>query len=79
MFSKEIYAERRAKLLKDVPSGIILFLGNTESPCNYPDNTFEFRQDSCFLYFFGLDKPDLAAIIDTESGDQAIFGDDVTM
>lgn len=79
MFSKEIYAERRAKLLKDVPSGIILFLGNTESPCNYPDNTFEFRQDSCFLYFFGLDKPDLAAIIDTESGDQVIFGDDVTM
>ncbi|MCI2081951.1 MAG: Xaa-Pro aminopeptidase [Bacteroidales bacterium] len=79
MFSKETYMQRREKLLKDVPSGLILFLGNSEAPCNYPDNTYDFRQDSCFLYFFGLDKPDLAAIMDAENGDQIIFGDDVTM
>lgn len=77
MFEAKIYTSRREKLLSDFNSGILLFLGNREASCNYADNQYKFRQDSSFLYFFGLDKPDLAAIIDTESGEQIVFGNDV--
>ena len=52
-------------------------MGNVEAPTNYPDNTYKFRQDSSFLYFFGLYEPGLAAVIDTESGEEVIFGNDV--
>jgi Xaa-Pro aminopeptidase len=47
MFSANIYTERRKRLKKDVKSGILLFLGHAESPMNYPDNAYAFRQDSC--------------------------------
>ncbi|MCK5857679.1 MAG: aminopeptidase P family protein, partial [Bacteroidales bacterium] len=67
------------KLAKDVSNGILLFIGNSESPMNYTDNTYRYRQDSSFLYFFGLNHPDLAAIIDVESGEETIYGDDYTI
>lgn len=79
MFNKDIYIERRRRLAASVKNGILLFLGNSEVGFNYPSNTYTFRQDSSFLYFFGLDEPDLAAAIDAESGDEIIFGNDVTM
>ncbi|MCK5776397.1 MAG: aminopeptidase P family protein [Bacteroidales bacterium] len=79
MFSKETYIKRRQKLAKDVSDGILLFIGNSESPMNYTDNTYRYRQDSSFLYFFGLNHPDLAAIIDVESGEETIYGDDYTI
>lgn len=79
MFKKETYINRRRQLAKDVEKGILLFIGNSESPMNYPDNTYRFRQDSSFLYFFGLSHPDLAAIIDVETGDEVIYGDDYTI
>ena len=60
-------------------SGIILLLGNEESPMNYPDNQYSFRQDSSFLYFFGLDFPSLAAVIDIDQGKECVFGDDLTV
>jgi Xaa-Pro aminopeptidase len=77
MFNPETYMNRRQNLVKKMSDGIILFLGNVDSPMNYADNTFYFRQDSSFLYFFGLDFQNLAAIIDTDSGEEFIFGDDV--
>lgn len=77
MFSKETYTARRKKLASSVESGILVFLGNNESPSNYPDNTYIFRQDSTFLYYFGLDLPHLAAVIDIDSGGEILFGDDV--
>lgn len=77
MFSKETYIARRKKLASSVESGILVFLGNNESPSNYPDNTYIFRQDSTFLYYFGLDLPHLAAAIDIDCGGEIIFGDDV--
>ena len=77
MFSKETYIARRKKLASSVESGILVFLGNNESPCNYRDNTYIFRQDSTFLYYFGLDLPHLAAAIDIDCGGEIIFGDDV--
>lgn len=79
MFSKETYIQRREKLRKSVSSGLILLLGNDESPMNYADNGYHFRQDSSFLYFFGLSHPYLAGVLDCESGDDIIFGNDLTI
>jgi len=77
MFEKSTYINRRKKLKTKGLKGIGLFLGNVYSPMNYRDNTYHFRQDSSFLYFFGLDFPRLAAVIDFETGEDFLFGDDV--
>ncbi len=74
---KETYIRRRAQLKKDVGSGLLLFLGNDESGMNYADNTYRFRQDSSFLYFFGLDYAGLAAVIDIDNDEEWLFGDDI--
>jgi len=79
MFKPEIYRERRKKLKSLVGSGLCLFPGNDDSPMNYPANCYPFRQDSTFLYFFGLDSPGLNAIIDVDENKEIIFGDDVTL
>ena len=79
MFSKEIYTARREKLRKSVGKGLILLLGNDESPMNYADNGYHFRQDSTFLYFFGLNHASLAGILDCETGEDVIFGNDLTV
>lgn len=79
MFKPEIYLKRRNVLRQNISSGIALILGNSESPMNYTANTFHFRQDSNFLYFFGLDFPDLAGVIDIENNIDIIFGNDVEM
>ena len=76
MFSVDTYKSRRAELRKRIGSGLILIAGNTESPSNYPNNAYHFRQDSTFLYYFGLDLPALMAVIDAESGEEILFGDD---
>ena len=77
MFNRETYIARRLQLTQKISDGIILLLGNVDSPMNYADNTYYFRQDSSFLYFFGLDFQKLAGVIDTETGEEIIFGDDV--
>jgi len=77
MFKEDVYTNRRAALRKSMSNGLILFLGNVDSPMNYPANPFHFRQDSDFLYFFGLDLQGLAGIIDIDQGKDYIFGDDV--
>ncbi|MEI7980050.1 MAG: aminopeptidase P family protein [Bacteroidota bacterium] len=77
MFASEVYIERRKKLPAGISGGVILFLGNQEVPFNYPANTYAFRQDSNFSYFFGLDHPDLAGVIDLDGDREWIFGNDV--
>jgi len=79
MFDANVYSGRRAALKKLVGNGIVLFPGNTEAAFNYPSNQYHFRQDSNFLYFFGLDHPDLAGVIDIDEDRDYIFGDDVDM
>lgn len=79
MFPATVYIERRERLRTQIESGLILFLGNEESPMNYADNPYPFRQDSSFLYFFGLDSPGLAAVIDVDEGAEYVFGDDLTV
>jgi len=79
MFNSSTYVSRRASLKKQFNSGILLFLGNSESPMNYTDNVYHFRQDSSFLYYFGLDTPELAAIIDIDNDKEIIFGNELTI
>lgn len=79
MFNRETYIARRQQLKQKISKGIILLLGNVDSPMNYADNAYYFRQDSSFLYFFGLDFQKLAGVIDTETGEEILFGDDVSI
>lgn len=79
MFAKETYIARRAKLKQTLGSGLLLFLGNDESGMNYADNTYHFRQDSTFLYFFGVPYAGLSAIIDIDNDREIIFGDELTI
>jgi Xaa-Pro aminopeptidase len=76
MFKSEVYIKRREELHKKMKTGLALFIGNIEAPMNYPANTYHFRQDSDFLYFFGLDIPGLAGVMDFDSGKDRIFGND---
>lgn len=79
MFYKETYVNRRNKLKKRLGKGLILLLGNEESSMNYFDNQYPFRQDSNFLYFFGIDRPGLVAIIDIDNDNEIIFGNDISV
>lgn len=79
MFSAEIYRTRRAELRRKVGSGVILLPGNPLSPNNYPNNAYYFRQDSSFRYYFGLNVPALTGVIDADTGEEWLFGDDFTV
>ena len=79
MFAKETYMQRRALLKKKLGSGVLLFLGNDECGLNYEDNTFRYRQDSTFLYYFGLSCAGLSAIIDIDENKEIIFGDELSI
>lgn len=80
LFDKQVYIDRREVLKQAIgPGGIILLPGNEDSSMNYKDNCYTFRQDSSFLYYFGLDVQDLAAIIDTDTGEEVIFGNELSI
>ena len=84
MFTKEVYIARRKTLVEKMGQcapegkrGIALFVGNVEAAAQYKDNPYKFRQDSSWLYYFGIDEPRYAAIIDLDNGEETIFADDV--
>jgi Xaa-Pro aminopeptidase len=79
MFPPEVYIQRRKRLRELVGKGVILFLGNKEVAMNYAANNYPFRQDSSFLYYFGLDMPGLAGMIDSENGAEVLYGSDPTL
>jgi Xaa-Pro aminopeptidase len=79
MLSTETYTQRRLQLKEAMGSGLILFLGHDESPMNYSDNPYPFRQDTSFLYYFGIDSPGLAGLIDVDDDTVSLFGDDATL
>jgi Xaa-Pro aminopeptidase len=79
MFKSEVYIKRREELHIKLKTGIALFISNLEAPMNYPDNTYHFRQDSDFLYFFGIDLPGFVGLMDFDSGKDRIFGNDYDM
>ena len=76
MFSKDTYINRRNNLKKEVKSGVALFLGNVDAAFNYPANQYHFRQDSHFLYFFGLQNQGFAGVIDFDHDKDYLFGND---
>ena len=81
MFAKEVYARRRRLLVQKMreagADGIILFVGNAEAPAQYKDNCYKWRQDSTWLYYFGLDDPMYAAILDIDGDTETVYADDV--
>ncbi|MFC2158400.1 aminopeptidase P family protein [Acidobacteriota bacterium] len=77
MFDTKIYVQRRERLREQLDSGITIFIGNDDTPMNYPANPYHFRQDSSFLYFFGLDQPGLGGVIDVDQDKDILFGNDV--
>ena len=79
MFTPETYRARRARLKKDIGSGLLLFLGNDEVGITYAANVYPFRQDSTFLYFWAVDQPGVSALIDIDQNTETLFGDDQTM
>lgn len=79
MFAPSTYTARRKTLAEKIASGLILLPGNTFSPNNYPNNAYYFRQDSTFRYYFGLNTPTLVGVIDAETGESALYGDDFTV
>ena len=81
MFAKEVYVRRRKTLIEKMreagQSGLVLFIGNAEAPAQYKDNCYKWRQDSTWLYYFGLDEPLMAATLDIETGKEVLYADDV--
>ncbi len=77
LFDKETYVARRNKLKQQVKEGLILLFGNNEAPANYPANAYKYRQDSCFLYFYGQHREGLAGVIDVDNDREYFFGDDI--
>ncbi|MBP5619247.1 MAG: aminopeptidase P N-terminal domain-containing protein, partial [Bacteroidaceae bacterium] len=77
LFDKQTYKERRQKLKESVGSGLIILFGNNESPANYPSNVYKFRQDSTFLYFFGLHREGLVGVIDVDNNQEYLLGNDI--
>jgi Xaa-Pro aminopeptidase len=79
LFERQVYVDRRALLKRNVSSGVIIILGNEQLGMNYDHNWYPFRQDSTFLYYFGLNTDGLAAIIDIDNDEEIIFGNENTM
>lgn len=77
LFNKETYIERRRILCDRIGSGIVLLMGNNDSPVNYPSNSYKFRQDSSFLYYFGLHREGLVGVIDADERREYLIGDDI--
>ena len=77
LFSKATYSERRKVLRERMEHGLILFFGNNQVPINYPSNAYHFRQDSSFLYYFGLEREGLVGVIDADSGIETLVADDI--
>ncbi len=81
MFEANVYVNRRRALLSKMEAlgakGIAVFLGNADAPTNYRGNDYKFRQDSSFLYFWCVDEPWFAAILDLDNGNECLYGNDV--
>lgn len=77
MFSKETYINRRKALKELIGNGLVIILGNNDSPANYPNNCYTFRQDSSFLYFFGAKRDGLAGAIDIDNDKEYFLGNDI--
>lgn len=79
MFAPETYRQRRAQLKQAIGSGVVVFLGNDEVGRTYAASVYPFRQDSTFLYFWAVNQPGLAALMDIDADTDTLVGEDATM
>ncbi len=79
MFDKQVYIDRRNELKNKFKNGILFFPGNDEATMNYAGNTYKFRQDSSFLYYFGIDIPGITGLIDLDDNKEYLFGYEFTV
>ncbi len=78
LFNKKTYIQRRKELKTLVKNGVVLLFGNNEAPCNFPANGYyPFRQDSTFLYYFGLNRDGLVGVIDIDNDKETLIGNDI--
>ena len=71
----EEFSTRRAALCDAMGrTGVVLFLGHDHAGTTYPQNPYPFVQESSFRYFFGLDEPGAAGIIDCTAGTATLYG-----
>ena len=78
MFDTATYVRRRNELKKLVNEGVVILFGNNESPVNFPNNGYyPFRQDSSFLYYFGLQRDGLVGVIDIDNNRDILIGNDI--
>jgi Xaa-Pro aminopeptidase len=76
LFDASIYVNRRKALMHAMGNGVLFFPGSVDQPINYKANTYPFRQDSTFLYYFGFAQSGLAGIIDADTGKSILVGND---
>ena len=79
LFDKQVYQQRRYELKKKVGNGLIILPGNKEAGINFRDNWYPFRQDSSFLYYFGIAEANLAGVIDIDADEEYIIGNELTI
>ena len=79
MLEKNIYIQRREQLKNSLQSGVVLLLGNGEASMNYAGNDYHFRQDSSFIYYVGLNTPDLVYVMDIDRNKEYLLGDELTI
>ena len=79
MFESSVYVNRRAALRQRMVGckGLAIFVGNVDAAMNYRGNDYKFRQDSNFMYFWGIDEPAFAAVLDLDAGTECLYGNDV--
>ncbi len=73
MFEPQVYQSRRTRLRAAMPGAVILIPGHVDAPRNYLSNTYEFRQNSSFLYLAGHALPELALLM-LPDGEEILFG-----
>ncbi len=81
MISKDSFIKRRKALHEQMKSvgGIAIFPANNEASMNYPANVYRYRQDSSFRYFFSKCRDGVVGIMDFDSGEDIVFGNDFTV
>lgn len=77
--TKKDYILRRKILVGKVTEGIILLSANQVLPRNYAANVLPFRQDSTFLYYTGINTPDVFFMIECQTGDEYLAGNEPTI
>jgi Xaa-Pro aminopeptidase len=74
MMDSSTYTERRQRLRRELAEGAILIMGSELAPRNYRDNVYpRYRQDSSFLYYFGVSEPGMAALL-LPDGEEVLYG-----